>query len=165
MNVARFGIITEDKTDADAVGILIRRIVRAANAPPPGIKPYWANGCARLRQKVKSKMVEMMSRGCQAVVIVHDLERKPENQQLNDQLARHPEPERKSVGLRALPLQVQTLAAGGGGEGRVGRGGALWPGGATRPTRPGDLMPHDDIRIGSASLPAPARRGEGTIAF
>jgi hypothetical protein len=112
MNVARFGIITEDKTDADAVSILIRRIVRAANAAPPGIKPYWANGCARLRQKAKSKMVDMIESGYKAVVIIHDLDRNPENGQLNDESVRRCELEEIPVPrglLRHICIPVEEL--------------------------------------------------------
>lgn len=87
MNSVRIGLITEDETDANAVGILIRRITQTANKSFPGLNKYWGKGCARIRKKAEAKMLEMVNSGCQAVVIVHDLDRNPQNQQLNDPIA------------------------------------------------------------------------------
>ena len=114
MNSIRIGLVTEDETDANAVGILVRRIAIAAQTTPPGLNKYWGNGCARIRKKGEAKMVEMMSSGCQAVVIVHDLDRNPQNGQLNDESARRAELESIAVprGLvRHICIPVEELEA------------------------------------------------------
>lgn len=84
MKSIRIGLLTEDETDAHAVGILVRRIAESAKAPVPGLNKYWGKGCARIRKKAEAQMAEMANRGCSAAVIVHDLDRNPQNHQLND---------------------------------------------------------------------------------
>lgn len=87
MKTVRIGLITEDETDANAIGILIQRITQTLNTSQPGLNKYWGKGCARIRKKAEAKMVEMVNRGCAAVIIIHDLDRNPQNQQLNDLIA------------------------------------------------------------------------------
>lgn len=84
MSVIRIGLLTEDQTDADAVAILVKRIAKEVRGVEPGVHKHWEKGCARVRRKARAKMEWMQSDGCTAAIIVHDLDRNPINQQLND---------------------------------------------------------------------------------
>jgi hypothetical protein len=114
MKSIRIGLVTEDETDANAVGILVQRIARSAQATAPGLNKYWGKGCARIRKKAEAKMAEMADSGCGAVIIVHDLDRNPQNQQLNDESARRAELEQIPVPrglLRHICIPVEELEA------------------------------------------------------
>ncbi|HRI66350.1 MAG TPA: DUF4276 family protein [Polyangium sp.] len=114
MTSIRFGLITEDETDANAVGILVRRIALSTRASTPGLNKYWGKGCARIRKKAEAKMAEMMESGCQAVIIVHDLDRSPQNGQLNNEMLRRAELENVPVpqGLqRHICIPIEELEA------------------------------------------------------
>jgi len=85
----RFGILAEDKTDADTIGVLIRRIATeraGASASAIGIRTRSGAGCAQLRKKASVWMQEMVViHECGALILVHDLDRDPHNGQLRDE--------------------------------------------------------------------------------
>lgn len=100
-NRLRIGILTEDPTDAETIGVLIRRIAatRGAAHGALGLKARSGGGCAQLRQKAQAWMRQLVEIDeCSALVLVHDLDRNPQNGQLRDehelrrQLARIPAP-------------------------------------------------------------------------
>lgn len=82
MSARRFGILAEDETDADALAILVRRL---AGGTQIGIKKQSFGGCARLRLKAAPTLGRMQQEGCTAAILVHDLDRNPENGALNDE--------------------------------------------------------------------------------
>jgi len=84
MKSVRFGILAEDATDCDALAILVRRVAGEATI---GVKTQSFGGCARLRQKAAPTMKLMAREGCSAILLVHDLDRDPENGELNDESA------------------------------------------------------------------------------
>ncbi len=82
MSALRFGILAEDETDADALAVLVRRLAGDAQI---GIKKQHFGGCARLRLKAAPTLSRMQQEGCAAAILVHDLDRNPENGALNDE--------------------------------------------------------------------------------
>lgn len=78
------GILAEDQSDCDALSVLIRRI----RVPKPGagykIMTRPTEGCSKLRRKGTARLKELAAAGCEALVVVHDLDRCPHNSGLND---------------------------------------------------------------------------------
>lgn len=84
----RIGILTEDRTDAETVDVLIRRIAAEKGARPValGTKFRTGGGCAQLRNKARAWMEHLVEIDeCNALVLVHDLDRDPRNGQLRDE--------------------------------------------------------------------------------
>jgi hypothetical protein len=82
MSAIRLGILAEDETDGDALAVLVRRI---AGHTAIGLKKQSFGGCARLRAKAAATLKRMVDEGCAAAVLVHDLDRDPNNGELNDE--------------------------------------------------------------------------------
>lgn len=80
------GILAEDQTDCDTVGVLIRRLVGERFQAQVKIKSRSGKGCARVRKKAEAWMKDLARDGCASVVLVHDLDRNPQNM-LNDEEA------------------------------------------------------------------------------
>ncbi|NJK31836.1 MAG: DUF4276 family protein [Deltaproteobacteria bacterium] len=85
MSNVRFGIIAEDKTDCAALDVLIRRLAESVNLPIRGPKYRSGNGCGSIKRKAKAWVKELLDSGCDAIVIVHDLDRNKVTNQLNDE--------------------------------------------------------------------------------
>jgi len=84
----RVGILAEDRTDADTIGVLVRRIAADAGAPSGalGLKARFGGGCAQLRSKARVWMEQLVAVDeCSALILVHDLDRNPSNGQLRDE--------------------------------------------------------------------------------
>jgi len=73
------GLIAEDKSDIESLSILIKRI---CNTSSINIKGVSANGCGMLRRKCKPWADQLKIKGCEKLVVVHDLDR-------NDQKTLH----------------------------------------------------------------------------
>jgi hypothetical protein len=103
----RLGILTEDRTDAEMVEVLVRRIAAEHGAPPGalGTKFRCGGGCAQLRNKARVWMEQLVELDeCDALVLVHDLDRDPQNGQLRDEPAL-----RRMLGQIAAPTGVSPL--------------------------------------------------------
>lgn len=87
MSGLRFGVLAEDRTDIEALDVLLRRLAAETSGQSIGIKPYASGGCARLRIRAQTEMRLMANQGCAALVLVHDLDRDPNNGQLNNEAA------------------------------------------------------------------------------
>jgi Domain of unknown function (DUF4276) len=85
VSAIRFGVLAEDATDCNAVAVLVRRIAREVTAAPIGIDKHSTDGCAELRKKAGARMRQMVGDGCAAAIVVHDLDRSPNNYGLNDE--------------------------------------------------------------------------------
>jgi hypothetical protein len=79
------GVLAEDETDCDTIDVLVRRTLKDVFAAPVKIKKHWGKGCARLRRMAAAKMNAMAHDGCQAAILVHDLDRDCNNNMLNDE--------------------------------------------------------------------------------
>jgi len=114
MTAIGIGVLAEDQTDCDALVILVRRIAKQAKVPTIRVPSYASRGCAKLRAKAESQMKLMLDDGCSAVVLVHDLDRNPNNQQLNDagKLRRELEQLTDSIGSRRhICIPIEELEA------------------------------------------------------
>jgi Domain of unknown function (DUF4276) len=87
MSGVSFGVLAEDDTDCAAVGVLVRRAAREVSEASIGLKKYSGSGCGKLRRKAEPQMKAMAREGCAAAILVHDLDRNPDNGQLNDEAA------------------------------------------------------------------------------
>lgn len=70
--VKSVGLIVEDDSDFDSLKILIQRIVNKENLK---IRKSISNGCGKLRRKAASYAVNLTNRGCNMIIVVHDLDR------------------------------------------------------------------------------------------
>ena len=84
MSGLKIGVVAEDPTDCDAISVLVRRIGAEVGDVRIGINKYSGKGCSKLRKKLEPWMRSMVKEGCSAAVIVHDLDRNPDNGELND---------------------------------------------------------------------------------
>jgi hypothetical protein len=75
------GLIAEDETDCDA----IRKIVHRVMGTNTRTKLWASKGCSTLKRKLSAKLRALSKEGCNAFIIVHDLDRNPQNNTLNDE--------------------------------------------------------------------------------
>lgn len=81
MSSCLVALIAEDDTDCDA----IRKIIHRVLGQNIGTKRWASRGCSPLKRKLKAKLELLSKDGCDAFIIVHDLDRNPENRALNDE--------------------------------------------------------------------------------
>jgi hypothetical protein len=74
-------VIAEDATDCNAIREIVHRVLGTSIST----KMWSAKGCSTLRGKLSAKLELMSKGGCNAFVIIHDLDRNPENNSLNDE--------------------------------------------------------------------------------
>ena len=77
----RIALIAEDNTDCEAVREIVHRVLGEKTQT----KKWASNGCHHLRRKLSAKMMALSNEGCNAFIIVHDLDRNPANGSLNDE--------------------------------------------------------------------------------
>ena len=77
----RLGILAEDETDCQTIAVLARRLLGERT----GVSRRCSRGCANLPRKAGTWMKQLAEDGCAAIILVHDLDRNAENQQLNDE--------------------------------------------------------------------------------
>ena len=70
--IKSIGLIVEDNSDFDSFKILIQRITNKDNIK---FRKAISNGCGKLRRKAYSYAVNLHQRGCNMIIIVHDLDR------------------------------------------------------------------------------------------
>ena len=80
---SRLGVIAEDATDAAVIKVLARHI---AGWPVP-VHARHDNGCGAMDRKGAVWLEELVDRGATHVIILRDLDRNPENGNLNDEAA------------------------------------------------------------------------------
>lgn len=78
------GIIAEDNSDFETAKILIKRILNKDNL---SFKKAVGNGCGKLRRKALDYAIDLKKRGCDMVILIHDLDRNV-YQDLYDELQR-----------------------------------------------------------------------------
>lgn len=64
------GVIAEDTSDVDVLNIIVRKIARK----PYSIRRFVGHGCGRIRKQCRGWAQTLKDRGCQLLVIVHDLD-------------------------------------------------------------------------------------------
>lgn len=75
------GLIAEDATDRDA----LRNIVHRVLGEKTQTKSWAAGGCGFLKRKLSAQLKQLSKQGCSAFVILHDLDRNPQNKSLNNE--------------------------------------------------------------------------------
>jgi hypothetical protein len=81
MSSCLIALIAEDDTDCDTVRKIIHRILGTNTKT----KSWASKGCSTLKRKLSAKLKAMSNNGCNAFIIVHDLDRNPQNNSLNDE--------------------------------------------------------------------------------
>jgi Domain of unknown function (DUF4276) len=81
MSSVMIALIAEDDTDCKAVRKIIHRVL----GNDIGTKNWASKGCSTLKRKLPSKLKAMSNDGCTAFIIIHDLDRSPQNGNLNDE--------------------------------------------------------------------------------
>jgi hypothetical protein len=77
----RVGIIAEDDSDVETVAILIHRL---ANNQKIGIRRTVGHGCGKIHRKCNAWANNLKQRGCNYLVVIHDLDRKQLNTLYDD---------------------------------------------------------------------------------
>jgi len=101
----KIGVIAEDDTDVAVVRELIEKIARGKSF---SIKKFSANGCGKLVGKCYQWSVQLKARGCELLIILHDLDEKQENQlrqQLESILSNSP------IKRRAVVIPIKEIEA------------------------------------------------------
>lgn len=101
----KIGVIAEDDTDVAVVRELINKMVRGKAF---SIKKFSANGCGKLIGKCYQWSVQLKARGCQLLLVLHDLDQRQEHQlrqQLEDALKSSP------ISKRAVVIPVREIEA------------------------------------------------------
>jgi hypothetical protein len=81
MSNLKIAIIAEDDTDCDAIRIIVHRVL----GENIGTKKWASKGCSILRRKLPAKIKVLSQEGCNVFVILHDLDRNPQNGSLNNE--------------------------------------------------------------------------------
>jgi hypothetical protein len=78
----RFGIIVEDQTDGDVLRVVIRRVLN--EQVPIKIRPQ--KGCSKIKAKAVRIIADLVKQSnVSDIIVVHDLDRHPTTNQLNDE--------------------------------------------------------------------------------
>ena len=75
------GIIAEDTSDFETAKILIKRILNRDNL---SFKKSVGNGCGKLRRKALDYAIDLKKRGCDMLILIHDLDRNIYQELLED---------------------------------------------------------------------------------
>ena len=81
MNDCFIALIAEDATDCNTVRKIIHRVL----GTQVSTKLWASKGCSTLKGKLSAKLALLSKEGCNAFVIIHDLDRNPQNNSLNDE--------------------------------------------------------------------------------
>jgi hypothetical protein len=81
MSKLRIALIAEDETDCDAVREIVHRVLGRKIS----IKTWASKGCSILERKLSAKLKLFVLDGCNAFIVVRDLDRNPQNNALNDE--------------------------------------------------------------------------------
>ena len=79
MSNIKIALIAEDNTDCEA----IRKIVHRVLSPNVTTQKWASKGCSSLKKKLTAKLKLLSSEGCNIFIVVHDLDRNPQNGSLN----------------------------------------------------------------------------------
>ena len=102
MSRCLIALIAEDDTDCDAVRKIVHRVL-GTNART---KLWASKGCSTLKRKLSAKLKAMSNEGCNAFIIVHDLDRNPQNNSLNDEVKLRETLERASSEIKNINKHI-----------------------------------------------------------
>ena len=98
MSNIKIALIAEDETDCAAIRKIVHRVLGTEIAT----KKWASNGCSALKKKLTAKLKVLSSEGCNIFIVVHDLDRNPQNGTLNKEA-----PLRSK--LEALSSEIESL--------------------------------------------------------
>lgn len=75
------GIIAEDNSDFETAKILIKRILKRDNI---SFKKAVGNGCGKLKRKAFDYAEDLSRRGCDMLILIHDLDRNAHTELFTD---------------------------------------------------------------------------------
>ncbi len=75
--VKSIGIIAEDDSDFETSKVLIKRIIQNDKI---AFKKAIGNGCGKIRRKANDYSKDLHNRGCNLLILIHDLDRRELNQ-------------------------------------------------------------------------------------
>jgi hypothetical protein len=81
MSKLRIALIAEDETDCAAVREIVHRVLGREIS----IERWASKGCSILERKLSAKLKLFAMNGCNAFIVVRDLDRNPQNNALNDE--------------------------------------------------------------------------------
>jgi len=102
MSNIKIALIAEDDTDCDA----IRKIVHRVLGEDVTTKKWASKGCSALKKKLTAKLKLLSNEGCSIFIIVHDLDRNPQNDSLNDEPALRLKLESLSSGIESFNKHI-----------------------------------------------------------
>lgn len=70
--IKSIGLIVEDNSDFESLSVIIKRLINKDNIK---IKKALSNGCGKLRRKALSYSENLSKKGCNMIILVHDLDR------------------------------------------------------------------------------------------
>jgi hypothetical protein len=102
MSSRLIALIAEDDTDCDAV----RKIVHRVLGKNTKTKLWASKGCSTLKRKLSAKLKDLSIQGCNAFIIIHDLDRNPHNNSLNDELKLREVLEKSTIQANAFDKHI-----------------------------------------------------------
>ena len=102
MSNLKIAIIAEDDTDCKTV----RKIVHRLLGNNISTKMWGSKGCSKLRRKLPVKIKELSREGCNAFVILHDLDRNPQNGDPNNELELREKLEKSISNLQGIRKHI-----------------------------------------------------------
>lgn len=102
MSNIKIALIAEDDTDCDA----IRKIVHRVLGEDVTTKKWASKGCNTLKKKLTSKIKLLSNEGCSIFIIVHDLDRNPQNDSLNNEPVLRSKLESLSSGVESFNKHI-----------------------------------------------------------
>jgi len=102
MSNIKIALIAEDETDCVAIRRIVHRVLGAEIAT----KKWASNGCGTLKKKLTAKLKILSSEGCNIFIVVHDLDRNPQNASLNNEAALRSKLEALSSEIKSLNKHI-----------------------------------------------------------
>ena len=98
----KIALIAEDETDCAAVRKIVHRVLGTEVAT----KKWASNGCSTLKKKLTAKLKVLSSEGCNIFIVVHDLDRNPQNASLNNEVVLRSKLEALSSEIKSLNKHI-----------------------------------------------------------
>ena len=102
MSNLKIALIAEDNTDCEAIRIIVHRVLGAEVTT----KKWASKGCSSLTKKLRAKLKLLSSEGCNIFIVVHDLDRNPQNGSLNNEQALRSKLEELSSEIESLKKHI-----------------------------------------------------------
>ena len=102
MSNLKIALIAEDNTDCEAIRIIVHRVLGAEVTT----KKWASKGCSSLTKKLRAKLKLLSTEGCNIFIVVHDLDRNPQNGSLNKEQALRSKLEELSSEIESLKKHI-----------------------------------------------------------